>query len=174
MPSLLPWSLLYKIEHWAIPGTWDEWESLEQERFSLGGGGSDWWATGQTQAQGTQWSSPSAERSMSVQGHIQQPWKGQNNLREKSLEEMSFPSGKRIQEASNPHLVPWDPCTKWSLRTWPVRWTEIRLNCQAQRVVVSSTKSGWNLMTSNAPEVISLNLFLKIIHWRRAYVPCQM
>lgn len=40
---------------------------------------------------------------------------------------------------------------------WPVRWTEIRLNCQAQRVVVSSTKSGWNLMTSNAPEVISLN-----------------
>lgn len=56
-----------------------------------------------------------------------------------------------------------------------MRMAEIRLNCQAQRVIISGTKSGWGLVTSSIPPgVISLNLFFKIVHWRRAYITWQI
>lgn len=41
---------------------------------------------------------------------------------------------------------------KYRLDKRTVRWTEIRLNCQAQRVTVSGTKSSWRLVTNDVPQ----------------------
>jgi len=49
------------------------------------------------------------------------------------------------------HNILTDKLIKYKLDKWAVRWTENWLNCQAQRVVISSTKSSWRLVTSSVP-----------------------
>lgn len=42
-----------------------------------------------------------------------------------------------------------DKLMKYGLDKWTVRWSENWLNCQAESVVISSTKSTWRLFTSD-------------------------
>lgn len=45
-----------------------------------------------------------------------------------------------------------DKLMKYGLDKWTVRWSENLLNCQAQRVAISSTKSIWSPVTSGVPQ----------------------
>lgn len=46
-----------------------------------------------------------------------------------------------------------DKLMKYGLDKWTVRWSENWLNCQAESVVIGSTKSTWRLFTSNVLQV---------------------
>lgn len=54
---------------------------------------------------------------------------------------------------------------KYGLGKWSVRWTENWLSCQAQRIVISDSKSCWRLGTSSWPQgstrrQIQFNMFI--------------
>lgn len=94
---------------------WNKDLALVQGRCSLARGGSDWGATGQTEAQGTQRGSPSAERSGQCHCKVTITNLGKVTMIGgkvwKRFGRDVIPIWKEnpgSYEASQPHLVSWD------------------------------------------------------------------